>query len=32
VAVPASRRDAPWLVAMDEEDLQDVRVREEYSR
>ena len=31
-AVPASRRDAPWLAAMDEEDLQDVRIREEYKR
>ncbi len=31
-AVPASRRDAPWLAAMDEEDLHDVRLREEYSR
>jgi len=31
-AVPASRRDGPWLAAMDEEGLQDVRVREEYSR
>ncbi|MBJ7601781.1 MAG: cupin domain-containing protein [Candidatus Dormibacteraeota bacterium] len=29
-AVPASRRDAPWLAAMDEEDLNDVRVRQEY--
>jgi mannose-6-phosphate isomerase-like protein (cupin superfamily) len=29
-AVPASRRDAPWLAAMDEEDLNDVRIREEY--
>lgn len=31
-AVPASRRDAPWLAAMEEEDLKDVRIREEYSR
>ena len=31
-AVPASRRDAPWLAAMDEEDLNDVRLREEYPR
>jgi mannose-6-phosphate isomerase-like protein (cupin superfamily) len=29
-AVPASRRDAPWLAAMDEEDLDDVRQRGEY--
>jgi mannose-6-phosphate isomerase-like protein (cupin superfamily) len=31
-AVPASRRDGPWLAAMDEEDLNDVRIREEYFR
>ncbi len=31
-AVPASRRDAPWLAAMDQEDINDVRIREEYSR
>jgi mannose-6-phosphate isomerase-like protein (cupin superfamily) len=31
-AVPASRRNAPWLAAMDVEDLEDVRLREEYDR
>jgi mannose-6-phosphate isomerase-like protein (cupin superfamily) len=31
-AVPASRRDAPWLAAMEDEDLNDVRIREEYTR
>lgn len=31
-AVPASRRDAPWLAAMEQEDLEDVRVRQEYTR
>ena len=29
-AVPASKRDAPWLAAMDDADLQDVRSRQEY--
>jgi mannose-6-phosphate isomerase-like protein (cupin superfamily) len=29
-AVPASRRDAPWLAAMDDQDLDDVRRRGEY--
>jgi len=31
-AVPASRRDAPWLVVMDKEDINDVRIRQEYKR
>lgn len=29
-AVPASRRVAPWLAAMDERDLEDVRQRREF--
>ena len=29
-AVPASKRDAPWLAAMDERDVEDVRKRGEY--
>jgi mannose-6-phosphate isomerase-like protein (cupin superfamily) len=29
-AVPASRRNAPWLAAMDEQDLDDVRQRREF--
>ncbi len=29
-AVPASKRDASWLAVMNEKDVDDVRVREEY--
>jgi mannose-6-phosphate isomerase-like protein (cupin superfamily) len=29
-AVPASNRDAAWLAAMDERDIEDVRLRREY--
>ena len=29
-AVPASRRPAPWLAAMDEQDIDDVRQRREF--
>jgi mannose-6-phosphate isomerase-like protein (cupin superfamily) len=29
-AVPASNRDARWLAVMDEEDINDVRIRREY--
>lgn len=30
VAVPASKRDAAWIAAMDEEDLNDIRLRKEF--
>jgi mannose-6-phosphate isomerase-like protein (cupin superfamily) len=29
-AVPASKRDAPWLAVMEAEDIEDVRIREEF--
>ena len=32
IAIPASKKEAPWLAKMTEEDLEDVRLREEYSQ
>ncbi len=32
VAIPASKKDAPWLAAMTDEDVEDVRLRDEFGR
>lgn len=32
IAIPASSKDAPWLANMTQEDIEDIRIRQEYSR